>query len=368
MAATEHFDAVIVGSGFGGSVMASELAAAGLRVCVLERGKRYPPGSFPRAPYAMARNFWDPSQGKYGMFAVWSFQHSGAVIGSALGGGSMIYANVLIRKPEAWFQERMPDGSWQPWPVGRADLEEHYDAVEKILGATRYPADVAPYDRTPKMLGLKAAAAKLNLTWYRPNLAVTFAIAGKPPIPGEPIDEPPNLHDRRRFTCRLCGECDIGCNYGSKNTLDYNYLTLAQRSGADLRDLAEVRSFRPRSGGGYEIDYVRHDPVRWEGRPRDTRAMPIQTLTSRRLILAAGTACVSPSIHCRSSISVTSGVLWLSRISRRATASRIRSRRRSGSTASQEGSSEGRSRTERIGGSAHSRAGSSDSRRLLTRS
>ena len=45
-----HFDAVIVGSGFGGSVMAYRLAEAGLDVCVLERGKAYPPGEFPRPP------------------------------------------------------------------------------------------------------------------------------------------------------------------------------------------------------------------------------------------------------------------------------------------------------------------------------
>ncbi|HZH17473.1 MAG TPA: NAD(P)-binding protein, partial [Archangium sp.] len=46
----EHFDAIIVGSGFGGSVMCHRLAEAGLRVCLLERGKVYPPGSFPRSP------------------------------------------------------------------------------------------------------------------------------------------------------------------------------------------------------------------------------------------------------------------------------------------------------------------------------
>ena len=55
----EHFDAVVVGSGFGGSVTAYRLAEGGLRVCLLERGKAYPPGSFPRTPYDMARNFWD---------------------------------------------------------------------------------------------------------------------------------------------------------------------------------------------------------------------------------------------------------------------------------------------------------------------
>ena len=68
-----HYDAIIVGSGFGGSVMAYRLAQAKQRVLMLERGRAYPPGSFPRTPNGMSRMFWDPSGGCYGMFDVWSF-------------------------------------------------------------------------------------------------------------------------------------------------------------------------------------------------------------------------------------------------------------------------------------------------------
>src|ERR671932_1155743 len=126
-----HFDAIIVGSGFGGSVMAYRLAEAGLRVCLLERGKAYPPGSFPRSPYRMKQNFWDPSEGLYGMFNVWSFDELGALVCSGLGGGSLIYANVMIRKDERWFVRE----DHEYWPVTRADLDPHYDRAEKMLGA-----------------------------------------------------------------------------------------------------------------------------------------------------------------------------------------------------------------------------------------
>jgi cholesterol oxidase len=129
-----HFDAVIVGSGFGGSVTAYRLAEAGLRVCVLERGKAYPPNSFPRAPHRMKMNFWDPSEGLYGMYNIWSFSGLGAVVCSGLGGGSLIYANVMIRKDEKWFvKEDLKGGGFEYWPITRADLDPHYDRVEKML-------------------------------------------------------------------------------------------------------------------------------------------------------------------------------------------------------------------------------------------
>jgi cholesterol oxidase len=289
--AETHFDAVVVGSGFGGSVTAYRLAEAGLRVCVLERGKAYPPNSFPRSPYRMRRNFWDPSEGLYGLFNIWRFKNVEAVVSSGLGGGSLIYANVLIRKDEKWFvKEDIHKGGYEYWPVTRADLDPHYDQVEKMLNAQRYPFEHAPYDQTAKTIEFKAAAEKLNLGWQLPNLAITFSNPGETPVPGEPIKEAhPNLHRRTRDTCRLCGECDIGCNYGSKNTLDYNYLSEARRLGADIRTLCEVRSFEPRVGGGYVVRYVEHDPAAHEGREFATSRLPAITLTADRLILAAGT-------------------------------------------------------------------------------
>jgi len=134
----EHFDAIVIGSGFGGSVMAYRLAAAGKRVCLFERGKAYPPGSFPRSPHDMKANFWDPSAGLQGLFNVWSFKRLGAVVSSGLGGGSLIYANVFLRKDDKWFvKENVPGDGYESWPLTRADLDPHYDAVEKVIGVQR---------------------------------------------------------------------------------------------------------------------------------------------------------------------------------------------------------------------------------------
>ena len=273
----DHYDAIIVGSGFGGSVTAYRLAEAGLRVCVLERGKPYPPGSFARSPAEMGKNFWDPSAGLYGLFNVWSFRHLEALVSSGLGGGSLIYANVLLRKDEKWF---VRDDPHESWPIDRKTLDPHYDATERMLGATLYPYE----EQTPKTVALRDAAAQLGLKWSLVPLAVTFADAGHKPTCGEPISEGHrNLHDRTRSTCRLCGECDIGCNYGSKNTVDYNYLSEAKRLGAEIRTLCEVKSFAP-DGNGYTVQYVAHDP----SRPAPT-SPPCTTLTTDTLVLAAGT-------------------------------------------------------------------------------
>src|SRR5262245_66198440 len=120
--------------------MACRLAKAGLRICLLERGKAWPPGSFPRSPLALQHDaLWDPSEGKHGYFDVWSFRGLGALVSSGLGGGSLIYANVILPKDEwSFVEEAVVDGP-RAWPVTHADLEPHYAAVHELLapGAER---------------------------------------------------------------------------------------------------------------------------------------------------------------------------------------------------------------------------------------
>ncbi|MEU6589972.1 GMC family oxidoreductase [Streptomyces sp. NPDC046881] len=283
----ESFDAVVIGSGFGGSVMTARLAEAHKRVCLLERGRAYAPGTFPRGPHATASNFWAPDHGLYGMFDVWSFSELDAVVCSGLGGGSLIYANVLLRKPENWFpQDDALAGSGEYWPIGYKELVAHYERVEQAMGVQRYPTDHEPYRSTPKTLAMQEAAQRLGLEWELPHLAVTFGNPGEKPVPGVPVaGGAENRYGVPRYTCRLVGECDIGCNFGSKNTLDLTYLgTAEQKHGAVLRTGCEVKSFTPTSDG-FLISYLDRRLDRAEGE-RDT-AVP-RVVRAHRLILAAG--------------------------------------------------------------------------------
>ena len=297
-----HYDVVIVGSGFGGSVMAYRLAEKKMRVCLLERGKPYPPNSFPRSPYRMGKNFWDPSEGRHGLYSIWAFRRMAAIVSSGLGGGSLIYSNVLLRKPEETFKDEDEDGGYRVWPVTYRDLEAHYEQVERMMNVQPYPFDAAkarssstfpfdddPYNTTHKTREMMVAADKLKLDWSLPNLAVTFHNPGDAPLVGEPIvEQHPNLHNHTRYTCRLCGECNVGCNYGSKNTLDYTYLSAAKREGAQIMTQSEVRSFAPRDGGGYTINFVDHSGAEPD-QPRKTSDLPLNTITADRFVLACGT-------------------------------------------------------------------------------
>jgi cholesterol oxidase len=226
------------------------------------------------------------------MFSLWSFDNLGAVISSGLGGGSLIYANVLLRKDEKWFVHERGNGrDHEDWPITRQDLDPHYDRVERMLAPQTYPFDAEPYASTPRTRLFHDGARDLGWEPFLPPLAVSFAAPGRPPAIGDVIPDPegrPNLHGATRTTCRLVGECDVGCNYGAKNTLDYNYLSEAVHEGAQIRTLCEVREFEPRSAGGWAVRYVEHDLSR-EGQSFKTSSLPLKEVTCDQLVLSAGT-------------------------------------------------------------------------------
>jgi cholesterol oxidase len=266
--AEEAYDAVVVGSGFGGSVMAHRLQEAGRRVLLLERGRPWPPGSFPRTPHDFAEALWDPGNGRHGLLDVWSFRGLGALVSSGLGGGSLIYANVLLRKEDDWFKE--PPGPRNPWPFSYEDIVGDYEAVEGVIAPTPFPEHLR--ERVPKANAFFDAAAAVGLEAEWPPLAITFG------APGVEVGRPfgnldDNVHGAQRYTCRLVGECDVGCNFGSKDSLDFTYLS--RLAAGTILTRREVKAFRPDDGG-------------WKVVVRDHESDEVETVSTKRLILSAG--------------------------------------------------------------------------------
>lgn len=237
----KRYDAVVVGSGFGGAVAACRLAQAGLRVGILERGRRYPLGTFPR-------DWKDPNGGwrwqyEQGLFDVRSINEVTVVQGAAYGGGSQIYANVQIRVP--------PDLFSSGWPAGysRGVLDPYYDLVAYMLDVLPI-APGQPLGLPVKTRQMYEAAQRLGRARqvFLPNLAVNF---------GDPERLVPNKFGVEQYGCRHCGECGIGCNFQAKNTLDLNYLAVAEQHGAQVGTRCEVTRIAQRDGG-YAVSYLDH--------------------------------------------------------------------------------------------------------------
>jgi choline dehydrogenase-like flavoprotein len=235
------FDAIVIGTGFGGAVAACRLAPAGKKVCILERGRRYPLGDFPRPakrpdnlPHT-ARFAWAID---HGLWDVRDLQGVLAVQGAGYGGGSLVYANVHLRPPPKIFATA-PDG----WPAiyrDRTELEPFYDMVAAALRVRPLPAQLSspsPVTRLPKVDALRRVATDLGRAqwFFMPPLAIDF---GK---------------------CIMCAECVAGCQIHAKNTLDLNYLAEAEKSdGVDVRTLAEVDTIRAEVDGIYTVTYLDH--------------------------------------------------------------------------------------------------------------
>jgi cholesterol oxidase len=246
------FDAIVIGSGFGGAVTATRLAEKGYRVVVLERGRRWTTDTYPRRPGDPW--VWDERKPAAcnGWFDFRLFPNMAVVQGAGVGGGSLVYANICINaKPDTF------DVGWPP-EITYQELVPYYEAVGAMLNVQKVPGNQWP-ERT-RLLKEAAEKNQYGERFRRLDLAVTFdpQWTYDLPDPHAPSHSKKfiNAHGQQQGTCVHLGECDIGCKVSARNTLDLNYIPLAERHHAEVRPLHLVRNIVP-IAAGYRVEYDR---------------------------------------------------------------------------------------------------------------
>lgn len=246
------FDYLVIGSGFGGSVSAMRLAEKGYRVLVLERGKRFQDGDFPRSNWNIRKFLWYPLLRCYGIMQMTLLKDVLVLHGSGVGGGSLVYANVLMEPSDKLFDA--PD--WRDLADWQAVLRPHYDTARKMLGVTPNPY-LTPADHALREI---AVQRRQEHTFQPTDVAVFF---GEPGQEGRLVPDPFfGGAGPARAGCTQCGGCMVGCRYNAKNTLVKNYLYFAEQWGAEIRAEAEVRDIWPLppgqpDGARYAVTYRR---------------------------------------------------------------------------------------------------------------
>ena len=259
-------DVVVVGSGFGGAVTALRLAEKGYDVTVLEQGRRLEKDDILEARHSLKAHLWAPEAGMHGYFWQRVFRDVGIIGAAGVGGGSIVWGGVLLEPEKRVFEDRS-------WGSGEADwhsaMSAHYGEAARMLGRVTNPfiGEMDEHLReTARRVGGEENFGPVPLAVYFGEEGVTVP---DPFFGGEGPD---------RTGCRLCGGCLSGCPYGSKNTLDLNYLHLAERHGARILTERKVTAISPEGAGGYRVDFE-HPWKRGEGEG---------SIRAGRVVLAAG--------------------------------------------------------------------------------
>ena len=252
------YDAVVVGSGFGGGITACRLAEAGWRVAVLERGRRFGRDDFIDRPEDAPKLLWHSRANPDGIFDLRLMRDLSVLCASGVGGGSLIYANVQLRAPTEVFQRDWPDG------LDRQALEPYYERTEEALEPRQVPADSA-LRKLPAFARL-GRLAKLDAE--RLPLAVHFGDERENPFGGAP-----------QQGCTNLALCNLGCPRHAKNTVDLTYLARAERHGAEVFPLHEVLTLEPSAshGRGWKVSF------------RELRSRRRGEVEAPVVVLAAGT-------------------------------------------------------------------------------
>ncbi len=264
----DHYEVVVIGSGYGGGIAASRLARAGRSVCLLERGKELQPGDYPDNPLEVSHEFQIDAPrhhtgSRTGLYDLRLNDDIDVFVGCGLGGTSLVNANVSLEADPRVFGDTI-------WPAEvRADadglLQAGYQRVREMLRPAPLPER---YD-LHKLDALSRSAKSVGGEFYRPPINVTF-------------DDGINHVGVHQQACSMCGDCVAGCNQGAKNTVLMNYLPDAHNHGAKIFTKVSARSVQ-RQNGRWLVHYQLLDT----GRERFDA--PEATVSADLVVIAAGT-------------------------------------------------------------------------------
>jgi cholesterol oxidase len=244
-----------------------------MKVLILERGRRWAAEDYPRKPGdAWVFNAREPAR-QNGWLDLRFFKNMTVTQAAGVGGGSLAYSNVAIEANPFVFTE-----GW-PAEITYDELKPYYDKVAGVMNLQTLPDG----QLTQRFRLAREAAEKLGHLdrFEKVPLAVSFSAEWNYQL-DRPFDPKhsrtfTNAQGQQQGTCIHLGRCDIGCDVRAKNTLDLNYIPLAEQHGAEVRPLHVVRSVEPHDGG-YRVAFDRIE----QGR------LVRGTETATRVFLAAG--------------------------------------------------------------------------------
>lgn len=237
-----HYPYVIIGSGYGGSVLAARLSAKGKKVCILERGREWHPGMFPKGGtdlIKMGRSAQNPK----GLLDSNLHPKSDVdvICASGLGGTSLLNAAISSR-PEAlvWQQKEWPKEIREDFEKGR--ITALMNRSQGVLDASTHPRAMEMrktqlHQKMTEENGLPFNHLLLNVN--------------------HKYDNEKNAHGIKQNACTLCGDCCSGCNIGAKNVLTVNYLPIAKAYGAEIYSMMEV-NYIEKKNGKYIVHFTQH--------------------------------------------------------------------------------------------------------------
>jgi cholesterol oxidase len=276
-----HYDVLVIGSGFGGSVSALRLTEKGYTVGVLEAGARFEDGDFPKTSFDAKRWLFAPAAGMYGIQRIDMVKDCLILAGAGVGGGSLVYANTLYEPLDAFYR----DPSWARITDWKSELAPYYDQAKRMLGVVENPL------HTPSDEVMQQVAEDMGVGHTFRHTPVGVFFGGPDATAGEEVADPFfGGAGPARNACLNCGECMTGCRHNAKNTLVKNYLHLAEQAGAVVHPLTTVTRVRPRDGGGYEVT------ARWT-KAKLSRRTAVATFTADQVVFSAAALGTQKLLH-----------------------------------------------------------------------